>query len=75
MTVAKYIQSNICEVRKLVKAGLVPLRVMNNYDIYLMYQALDYEPSQMKRLAMVAKTCKINPMTVRRAIQEMEKKC
>lgn len=75
MKVAEYIQSNISEVRRLVKAGLVPLKVMSNYDIYLMYNAIDYERVKTKRLAIVASKCKINSRTVIRAIQEMEKRC
>lgn len=75
MTVAGLIEKNICTVRKMVQIGVAPLSVMNEYDIYLTFKAIDYEPKQMKRYEIVAKNLKVSVTTVRRAISNMEKKC
>lgn len=75
MTVAGLIEKNICTVRKLVKAGRMPLSVMTDYDIYLMFNSIDYEPSKMKRYAIVASRLKVCVATVRNAVSSMEKKC
>jgi hypothetical protein len=75
MTVATFIQDNICTVRKLVQIGRVPLCLMTDYDIYLMFKAIDYEPKQMKRYAIVASKLKVSVASVRKAVSSMEKKC
>lgn len=71
--VANYISSNIEIVKTLVKIGRVPLSVMTDYDIYLFYKSIDYEPAQMKRYSIVAKNFKCSIDTVRRAVVGMEK--
>jgi len=73
--VADYISKNICVVRKLIQVGTVPLSLMQNYDMYLMFEAIDYEPKQMKRYEIVANRCKCSIDTVRKAVREMEKAC
>ena len=73
MKVANYISSNIKIVQTFVKIGKLPLSVLNDYDIYLFYKSIDYEPAQMKRYSIVATNFKISVNTVRRAIVDMEK--
>jgi len=45
---------------------------MTDYDIYLMYKSVDYEPAQMKRYGIVATNFKVSVDTVRKAIKSME---
>jgi len=71
--VAEYINTNMKVIQTFVKIGRVPLSVMQDYDIYLFYKSIDYEPAQMKRYMIVAKNFKVSVNTVRRAIVDMEK--
>jgi len=71
--VAEYINTNMKVIQTFVKIGRVPLSVMQDYDIYLFYKSIDYEPAQMKRYGIVAKNFKVSVNTVRRAIVDMEK--
>jgi len=71
--VADYISSNIKIVQTFVKIGRMPLSIMTDYDIYLFYKSIGYEPAQMKRYSIVAKNFKVSVNTVRRAIVDMEK--
>ena len=71
--VADFIKKNIDVVKVFVKIGRMPLSVMNDYDIYLFYKSIDYEPAQMKRYGIVAKNFKVSEKTVQRAISDMEK--
>lgn len=73
MKVANYISSNIKIVQTFVKIGKLPLSVLNDYDIYLFYKSINYEPAQMKKYKIVADKFKIHVDTVRRAVVEMEK--
>lgn len=73
MKVANYISSNIKIVQTFVKIGKLPLSVLNDYDIYLFYKSIDYEPAQMKKYDIVSRHFKISVNTVRRAIVHMEK--
>lgn len=73
MKVANYISSNIKIVHTFVKIGKLPLSVLNDYDIYLFYKSIDYEPAQMKKYDIVSRHFKISVNTVRRAIVDMEK--
>lgn len=73
MKVANYISSNIKIVQTFVKIGKLPLSVLNDYDIYLLYKSIDYEPAQMKKYDIVSRHFKISVNTVRRAIVDMEK--
>lgn len=73
MKVANYISSNIKIVQTFVKIGKLPLSVLNDYDIYLFYKSITYEPAMMKRYSIVASHFKISVNTVRRAIVDMEK--
>jgi hypothetical protein len=75
MTVARFIEDNICTVRKLVQIGRPPLCIMTDYDIYLTFKAIDYEPRQMKRYEIVAKNLRVSVASVRKAVASMEKKC
>ena len=72
MKVANYISSNIKIVQTFVKIGRMPLSIMTDYDIYLFYKSIDYEPAQMKRYRIVAERFKVSTDTVRRAISVME---
>lgn len=72
--VADYIKNNIEVVRTFVKLGKMPLSTMNDYDIYLFYKSIDYEPAQMKKYKIVADNFKVSIDTVRRAVVGMEKK-
>ena len=72
MNVANYISSNIKIVQTFVKIGRMPLSIMTDYDIYLFYKSIDYEPAQMKRYRIVAERFKVSTDTVRRAISVME---
>jgi len=67
------IEKNISIVRTFVKIGRMPLSVMTDYDIYLFYKSIDYEPAQMKKYTIVAKNFKCSVDTVRRAVVGMEK--
>ncbi len=73
--VADYIAKNNEVVLNLIKMNVLPLSVMQNYEIYQMYLAIHDEPKQMKRYGKVADRCKCHIDTVRRAIKEMEKPC
>jgi len=73
MKVANYISSNIKIVQTFVKIGKLPLSVLNDYDIYLFYKSIDYEPAQMKKYKIVSDRFKVHIDTVRRAVTEMEK--
>lgn len=72
--VAEYISTNMRVVQTFVKIGRMPLSIMTDYDIYLFYKSIDYEPAQMKRYSIVAKNFKVSVDTVRRAISNMEQK-
>lgn len=72
--VAEYISTNMRVVQTFVKIGRMPLSIMTDYDIYLFYKSIDYEPAQMKRYSIVAKNFKVSVDTVRRAIVNMEQK-
>ena len=71
--VAEYIELNIKVVKILIKIGRMPLSTMTDYDIYLFYKSINYEPAQMKRYEIVAKNFKCSIDTVRRAVVGMEK--
>jgi len=71
--VADYISSNMKIVKTFVKIGRMPLSIMTDYDIYLFYKSIDYEPAQMKKYDIVSRHFKISVNTVRRAIVDMEK--
>lgn len=73
MKVANYISSNIKIVQTFVRMGRMPLSIMTDYDIYLFYKSIDYEPAQMKKYDIVSRHFKISVNTVRRAIVDMEK--
>lgn len=72
--IADYISKNIARINKDLKIGLIPLSVMQNYEIYKLYLSTDYEKIKQKRYEIVANMCKCSKSTVRRAISEMEKK-
>lgn len=71
--VADYISSNMKIVKTFVRIGRMPLSIMTDYDIYLFYKSINYEPAMMKRYQIVASHFKISVNTVRRAIVDMEK--
>jgi hypothetical protein len=71
--VAEYISSHMKIVKTFVKIGRMPLSVMNDYDIYLFYKSIDYEPAQMRRYQIVASNFKCSVDTVRRAVVGMQK--
>lgn len=68
----EYINTNMKIVKTFIRAGKMPLSVMTDYDIYLFYKSIDYEPAQMKRYRIVAERFKVSTDTVRRAISVME---
>lgn len=71
--VVELIENNIRIVKLFVKVGRLPLSLMTDYDIYLFYKSITYEPAQMKRYMIVAKNFKCSVDTVRRAVVGMEK--
>lgn len=71
--VADYISKNMGVVKTLVKIGKMPLSVMNDYDIFKMWQCTEHEKSQMQRYKSVAKNFKVSERTVIRAVNEMKK--
>lgn len=72
--VADYISKNIKRINHDVKLGLIPLSVMQNYEIYKLYLSVcEYEIRPMKRYSIVANRCKISVSTVRKSIREMQK--
>ena len=71
--VVDLINTNIKIIQTFVKIGRMPLSVMTDYDIYLFYKSITYEPAMMKRYQIVATHFKISVNTVRRAIVDMEK--
>lgn len=71
--VAEYINQNMKIVKTFVRIGRMPLSIMTDYDIYLFYKSITYEPAMMKRYQIVATHFKISVNTVRRAIVDMEK--
>jgi len=72
--VAEYINTNMKIIKTFVKIGRMPLSIMQDYDIYLFYKSIDYEPAQMKRYEIVAKNFKCSVNTVRKAVSSMEQK-
>lgn len=68
------LEKNISVINQFVKVGFVPLSLLNDYDIYLFYKSLDYEPKQMQKYSIISKRFKISVDTVRRSIVRMEKK-
>jgi len=70
--VVDLLEKNILIVRKFVKIGRIPLSLMTDYDIYLMYKSIDYETGIMKRYAIVAVNFKVSIDTVRKAVKSME---
>lgn len=72
--IADYISKNIKRINHDIKIGLIPLSVMQNYEIYNLYLSVsEYESKPMKRYSIVANRCKISVSTVRKSIREMEK--
>ena len=67
------IEKNMPFVQTMIKAGKFPLSVMNDYDIYLFYKTITYEPAQLKKYSIVASNFKVSTETVRRAVREMER--
>ena len=72
--VADYIAKNNEVVLNLIKMNVLPLSVMQNYEIYQIYLATD-EPKKMKRYEMVANRWKWCIDSVRNAKRQMEKPC
>ena len=73
--VADYIAKNNLLILETIRMQLLPLSVMQNYEIYQMVLALSDEPKKMKRYKQVANRNKCSITTVRRAVIEMEKAC
>ncbi len=72
-TLAEYLKDNNEVVLNLIKMNLLPLVVMQNYEIYQMVSAIQDEPKRMKVYERVANRCKCSVNTVRKAVREMEK--
>ena len=71
--IADYISKNIKRINHDIKIGLIPLSVMQNYDIYKMYLSVsEIEKRPMKRYTIVANRMKISVSTVRVAISKMK---
>lgn len=71
--VADYIAKNNEVVLNLIKMNVLPLSVMQNYEMYRMVLAVTDEPKRMKVYERVANRCKCSVNTVRKAVREMEK--
>lgn len=71
--VVDLLEKNIKVIRQFVKIGRVPLSLMNDYDIYLYYNSIDYETAPMKKYKIVSEKFKISITTVRTAVREMQK--
>jgi len=71
--VVDLIEKNMSVIKQLVKIGRIPLSLMTDYDIYLMYQSIDYETAPMKKYDIVSKRSKVSVTTVRTAVREMKK--
>lgn len=67
------INENLDVINVLLKLGLVPLSLMNDYEMYSMYLNTAEEPRKMVRYERVAKYFKVSVETVRKAVREMEK--
>ena len=74
-TVADYITKNNEVVLNLVKINLLPLSVMQNYEIYQMVISIGNETKKMKIYEKVAIKNKCSINTVRKAIREMQRLC
>jgi len=70
---ADYITKNITVIKTLVKVGKMPLSVMQDYEMFRMWQKTASEKSQMQRYKIVAKSSKVSERTVIRAVSEMKK--
>ena len=70
--VADFIARHNGIVLNLVKMKIMPLSVMQNYEIYQMVKAID-NPKKMIVYGIVADKCKCSVDTVRKAVREMEK--
>jgi hypothetical protein len=71
--VVDLIEKNMSVIKQFVKIGRVPLSLMTDYDIYLMYTSIDYETRPMKKYEIVSKRFKVSVTTVRTAVREMQK--
>lgn len=70
---ADYISKNFDRINKEVRLGIIPLSVLQNYDIYKMYLYVsEIEKRPMKRYSIVANRMKISVSTVRVAISKMK---
>ena len=72
-TIADYIAKNNEVVLNLIKMRVLPLSVMQNYEMYRMVISITDEPKRMKVYAKVADRNKCSVETVRKAVREMEK--
>jgi hypothetical protein len=72
--VVDLLEKNMTVIKQFVKIGRVPLSLMTDYDIYLMYESITYENAPMKKYDIVAKRFKVSVTTVRTAVREMQKK-
>ena len=70
--VVDFLEKNIDVVNKLSKVGVVPLSLMQNYDIYNCYKSTAGVP-QMKRYGIVSTRLKVSVSSVRKAVVFMEK--
>lgn len=70
--VVELLDSNIKIINKLAQVGVVPLSLLQNYDIYKAYLETKGMP-QMKRYSIVSLRYKISISGVRKAISAMDK--
>lgn len=71
---AEWIQTNYKEVDRLVRAGVIPPIIKNDFHIFKQYEANRHINSRMQRIENTAEAMGVNPRTVRRAIKRMSSK-
>lgn len=67
----KFVEANLEMLRKLTRNGYVSPKLLQYYNLYLIYMGIKNEP-KISRYQKVAKETKQSVMTVRRAVAEMK---
>lgn len=75
LTVAKFVEDHITELKNLQKLGIVSSTLIANFHIYSYYKSLNPAkvPQKMNRYTFTAEAMKVSERSVMRAIKEMEK--
>lgn len=71
--VVDYLQENMCVIRGLIKAGLFPMDIISQFQIYSFYVTTSKVKSKMDRYEFTAEQFKVSVSTIRTIVSKMEK--